>query len=309
MMSSGTNSNQNYTNGRKILTRVLAPPGGASSFSLGGYPPENTRKQQIAPPRNEYYGSGSSNYDDRSPEPKAMNRPRRDSLDQLMEHSSSQRGIPGLENHYSNSSRGGSANGRGYQQPRAYEEEEQPYLQSSRRGPAASQQDYASMLREQIMEKKRLSGEDENEGYNSRNRRRERDNTREKDVPSFDRRNDNRYDDNEDYMEPVAPKSTRGALMANDYAALLRQQIEDKKRYDEEDPAMRRVSFLRTEEAVKKPKKRNQIEEVASVKGNRASGTTKYMQVDKSSAKVVVPSVKVRAPPGGASSFSIGWGM
>lgn len=317
----GTNGNQNYSNGARILTRVLAPPGGASSFSLGGYPPEKAYPKKHAAITN-----NSNNSYDRSPEQRQSNnnnsRQRRDSMDRdLMDQRASGSGrggsgIPGLESHYSN--RGG-----GYEQPSPRKSNQQKYQADNdyfsgggRKTESLSQNDYAAMLREQINAKKRLTiDQDENEGYSSMNRRmREPDAYEQRSAPSFDKRGSQSYDNNDsnDSYNNTAT-TTRGPLASNDYAALLRQDIEDKKRYNEVDPSSRRISFLRAEEEAMKPKRRAQnskIEEVSSVKGKGygVSGSTKYMQVDKTT-KVVVPSVKVRAPPGGVSSFSLGWGV
>ncbi len=260
---------------------------GASSFSIGG-------GYEAAPSR----------------PPLRAEAPRRDSLDMMMD----QRPIPGLENHYNSrkpgsgysygnnngSSRGSGSGSRGRQAE--YDENEPMQFGGQRaggRGPMSSG-DYAASLREQINEKKRLDSMDAgrygsgvDNGYK---------------APSFDRRGSRQEETMQNYSDSMpSQRTTRGPMSQADYAASLKAQIEEKKRYDQEDPSTRRLSFLRSDENnVNQSKRRYQIEEVSSVKGNKTSGSTKYMQVSKDQ-RVIVPSVKVHNPPGGASSFSLGW--
>jgi len=95
-MSYSCNNNQNYfIQNNRSTSRVLQPPGGASSFSLGGY--ETAPVRSVPNNRNRHpspcedINTGNKKMSNNS------NNKRRDSLDDLMKGCE----IPGLENHYS----------------------------------------------------------------------------------------------------------------------------------------------------------------------------------------------------------------
>lgn len=98
---SGLNHNMNHII-KRIETRVLQPPGGSSSFSIGGYAPETyAPRAPNRQPQAQYSapsGSGES-YANRASKKESQSSTggRRDSLDELVQYN-----VPGLEGHYEN---------------------------------------------------------------------------------------------------------------------------------------------------------------------------------------------------------------
>ena len=142
---SGLNHNQNHSNNGRILSRVLQPPGGASSFSLGGY---GGSASDYSGSRGR--GAGGSSYKApmaaapaMSSAPQSYSRDRRDSLDELVNCN-----IPGLQGHYQDKKMGSSSQHENMLYAAAWQ------TQSVGRGGngsgTTSGSDYASQLKAQI---------------------------------------------------------------------------------------------------------------------------------------------------------------
>ena len=142
---SGLNHNQNHSNNGRILSRVLQPPGGASSFSLGGYGGSATDYSS-----SRGRGAGGSSY--KAPMaaaapmasmPQAYSRDRRDSLDDLVDCN-----IPGLQGHYQEKKFGSASQ----QENMLYAAagQTQSLGRGGNGGGSISGSDYASQLKAQI---------------------------------------------------------------------------------------------------------------------------------------------------------------
>lgn len=134
---SGLNHNQNHSNNGRILSRVLQPPGGASSFSLGGY----------GGGASDFVGSrkGAGSYKPPAAQAPA-GRDRRDSLDDLVSC-----GIPGLQGHYQDKQKYGSGSTSQHENMLyASTAQNQSVGRGGNGAGTLSSNDYASQLRAQI---------------------------------------------------------------------------------------------------------------------------------------------------------------
>lgn len=217
----GLNTNQNHNAKCHNTTKVLQPPGGASSFSLGGYSDYSAKTEQNSmksyrsnnskPPaalvRNDY--NSQDNYRQQPPPMLPQNGARRQrsnsddvGYDTLDTHISTRKtAIPGLEGHY-----GGGA------QSNFGASDGSPMGGRSKQG-KMSQQEYAAALKAQISAKRNNNFQDE---------------------PS-----QNNYDGGNAYSSGTSSthsgygRAAPGKMSSADYAAVLRAQIDSKRGGDE----------------------------------------------------------------------------
>mmetsp|Transcript_12738 Transcript_12738/g.12395 ORF Transcript_12738/g.12395 Transcript_12738/m.12395 type:complete len:315 (+) Transcript_12738:223-1167(+) len=186
-MGDPSNKNQSHLLQGRSTSRVLAPPGGHSSFSIGGYggaPDYSTSSRGNT--RNEPQRAASQ----RAPAPSEDQYQRRDlpksySLRDSIGSGSGggggggRGGIPGLESHYDSGARGGSNKYEDNGGRQSYEEDDQSYHASSAapkgmlrsNGGSLSGGDYAAQLKAQINMKKNMDNEYEGSDPYSSNRR------------------------------------------------------------------------------------------------------------------------------------------
>ena len=110
-------------------------------------------------------------------------------------------------------------------------------------------------------------------------------------------------------------------MPANAYAALLSEQIEEKKRLDNEmELRSNRVSFIRRENdeesdifGGRKQRNKNRNGTYIYESSSNESRSVKNVKYSKThgnpsqGSRQMIPSIKVHAPPGGSSSFSLYW--
>lgn len=217
----GLNCNQNHCLKNHNSTKVLQPPGGASSFSIGGFgggaeaprprkqvpraaapepsynrpPVQQYNRQQAAPVGYNSYGRPRSNSEDVGA----------DALDNVME-SRKGCGIPGLENHYG---------GREQAAPRANMNDSygsEPFNARGVQG-SMSKAEYANSLRAQIDNKRTLN----------------RGNTDNYSAPK--NTNDAQYGSgNVSFSNSSNVRGAPARMSSNEYADALKAQINEKRR-------------------------------------------------------------------------------
>lgn len=188
-MGDPSNRNQSHLLQGRSTSRVLAPPGGHSSFSIGGYggatdystssrgntrnePPQRASSQRAMAPAEDSY--------QRRDLPKSYSL--KDSIGGGGNGGRGRGGIPGLESHYDSGARGGSnkyEDNSNDNRRQSYEEDDQQYHTSSAapkgmlrsNGGSLSGGDYAAQLKAQINMKKTIDNEYEGSDPYSSNRR------------------------------------------------------------------------------------------------------------------------------------------
>lgn len=287
----GLNGNQNHCLKNHNSTRVLAPPGGASSFSIGGYgggteaprprkqtqratapepsynrPPIQQQCRQQAPP--------AQHYNDRRPRSNSDD-VGNDALDSHMDRKINRSGgIPGLEGHYS---QGNQAAARNNSMGDSYGSASGNFHGRSTQGKMSSNQ-YADALREQI-DAKRNSNEN---SYNSRrNTQNNCENTNEQQFGSG----------STSFTSQVNQGNARGVpnkMSGQDYADALRDQINCKRNHSDGGltTSIGRSSFNKGKQYQEGPNNKENDQYSASEDRSRGS-------------------IKINNAPGGNSSFQL----
>jgi hypothetical protein len=314
-MGDPSNRNQSHLLHGRSTSRVLAPPGGHSSFQIGGYggaPTDysTTNRRDAAPaPRRAPAIQAEESYQRRDP-PKAYSS-REPSSREPPSREPSGRGlsIPGLESHYDDGNRDSNKYASKYsdnvsdnrRQSYSDEDDDQNYnapsaapkgMLRSNTG-SLSGGDYAAQLKAQIAMKKNIDNKNEaNDPYSSRRQ------------GGGGGGGGGRIETNTGGGASYASRSTKAIADSRHDSAMnaysQRQESDREKDY-------RRMQNMEDNGPDRGGQRNNNRRD--SGYGDNNGSSYKASSANVSGSAPLHTSTRVHAPPGGHSSFQIGWGQ